>query len=313
MLSYPTLIQQASSIICNSRPASYFKEWKDFTDSWSPILGIPEEIIQISGANLAGATDDLFDETLSEQALSQLYEEMNALTYLQPAQDYLNSLVTDDALSLEEAIKVHIAFLTTEGYRLQVQAGKDILAKQWLTGWQTVMDAYNTQQVDTVRTLLRAKEPPKTSASFAEGVALYLNRFSKTDAVSLSIIGGFPFSPLASTELLEELLELAPSISYLYRLVEDIEYDSTERINAGVFATLIEAGISMDEAYRNILSGNPLSSDVQQRLQIIGRTSAKDFQCQLDRLLNNHSPDDTYNILLHVGKKLHSIAIAVIS
>jgi hypothetical protein len=82
--------------------------------------------------------------------------------------------------------------------------------------------------------------------SFSEGVTEYLEHYGDTSAAPMAVLGALAFSTLPPEEV-EALLELCigeadllRQMSRLFRLAQDVSFDPTEPLNAGVFASAAE-------------------------------------------------------------------------
>jgi hypothetical protein len=76
----------------------------------------------------------------------------------------------------------------------------------------------------------------KGASSFEAAVDQYLDWFAYTDGVAIAALAAFPWSEEASAALFDDLHAVAHQVSYLYRLVADVDVQPDETLNAALFA-----------------------------------------------------------------------------
>jgi hypothetical protein len=212
--------------------------------------------------------DPLFETCDSERELERIADELSAIGRFNNAMLYLLSLPEADEMSLEEAIKVHLAFTTAAGYRrLQVFWGRD-LADRWFRVWQRLVSVHNQQQVEQCATALSPdRYRPALILDMGEAVQVYLDSFQHTGGLAIAVIGAFPFSNFASNDLLSGLLELAGELDTLFRVVQDVNIDTSEVLNLGTFTLAHERGITVGEAARILRREKNVLIELENRLK----------------------------------------------
>jgi hypothetical protein len=222
-----------------------------------------------AGPDLAASLDSLYEEAmLAADALEALPELTRRLQELVEPEAASRELRRYEAglpeVDLLEAARVIIATLTTQGYAALHGRGSPRLASRWWAAWAEALGAHDLQQQRVCGLGLLARLPPEDrqrslarldltpealvpgSTSFSEGVTEYLERYGDTSAAPMAVLGTLAFSTLP-TEEVEALLELCVGeagllrdLSRLFRLAQDVSFDPTEPMNAGVFASAAE-------------------------------------------------------------------------
>ncbi len=261
------LLRAARRIIRGrTRAPSYWAAADRLSALW---LGGPlrstSEFHLAAGPDIA-SLDGLYDEAmLAPDALEVLPELTRRLQEMvrheaaaRELKRYEAGLPEGDLL---EAARVILAVLTTQGYAALHARGAPRLASRWLAAWSEAVEAHLFQQQRVcglplvARLPAEARQPALTrldltpealvprGTSFSERVEEYLEHYGDTSAAPIAVLGTLAFSTLP-TEEVEALLELCvgeagllPAMSKLFRLAQDVSFDPTEPMNAGVFAS----------------------------------------------------------------------------
>ncbi|HLM42281.1 MAG TPA: hypothetical protein VK458_00380 [Myxococcaceae bacterium] len=236
-------------------------------------LGVPlrstSEFLLAAGPDLAASLDSLYEKAmLAEDALEALPGLTRRLQELLEPEAASRVLKRYEAglpeVDLLEATRVLLATLTTQGYAALHTRGSPRLASRWLAAWAEAVGAHDLQQQRVCGLGLLARLPPEDQrpalarlgltsealiprgTSFSEGVTEYLEHYGDTGAASMAVLGTLAFSTLPAEEV-EALLELCVGeagllrhLSGLFRLAQDVSFDPTEPLNAGVFASAAE-------------------------------------------------------------------------
>lgn len=199
------------------------------------------------------------------QEMARVSSASAALGPLQRALAQPTCSVLDVCRALQGAITVlgHEALMAREGATL---------GRRWLPLWQLSLWRQNSQQERLNRLVWVIRAPPEDKArrlaqlgggkndwaleatGFTEGLHAYLERYSETGASSVAFIGALPFARSLSQPGLEELLRLlkeAPEFlgrtARLLRLAQDVRFDPTEPLNAGLMAYAAEHRLPISE------------------------------------------------------------------
>lgn len=217
------------------------------------------------GQQDARAPQTLGRVTQCLQEMTRLPSARAALGPLQRALELPTCSVLDVCRALQGAITVlgHEALVAREGAAL---------GKRWLSLWQLALWRQNSQQERLNQLVWVMRAPPEDKAQrmaqlglgkndgvlkatgFTEGLHEYLERYSETGASSVAFIGALPFARSLSRRGLEELLRLlqeAPEflgrMAHLLRLAQDIRFDPSEPLNAGLLAYAAEHRLPLAE------------------------------------------------------------------
>ena len=277
-----------------TRSPGYWAAGDRFSALW---LGGPlrssSEFHVAAGPDLAGGLDSLYEEAmLAADALEALPELTRRLQEMLEPEAAARALKRYEAglpeMDLLEAARVSLATLTTQGYAVLHARGAPGLASRWLAAWAEAVGAHDVQQQRVCGLGVLARLPPEArppalarlelmpealvprATSFSEGVAEYLARYGDTSAAPMAVLGTLAFSTLP-TEEVEALLELClgeagllRGMSNLFRLAQDVSFDPTESMNAGVFASAAEQRRSVLEI---ISDGKFSKSELDVRLR----------------------------------------------
>jgi hypothetical protein len=259
--AYP-LLCHAHDLIRSSRSPLYIEMVDKFVTSWSMALAITCDIGILAGNNMIVALDSLIESCSCQQELEMWYELVRDLATVDGAMFYLgeqNEPIIK--MSLEDAAKIHVAFITAAGYRrLQTHADPG-LAQKWLKVWQQSLDRHMNQQCDhTFTTLARATYHPEVTSGAIED---YLNRFGGSTGLVLAVISVLPFSRIVSEELLHALNDLSLILESLFRLVQDTWYDPDEKLSLSVYIVAAEYGCSIEQAHKLIRQGQCTSLETR--------------------------------------------------
>jgi hypothetical protein len=82
----------------------------------------------------------------------------------------------------------------------------------------------------------------------------------------VAVLGAFPFSPLATSELLDGVAKLLVHFVPLFRLAQDVQFEPEERLNAGIYAVAAERKSSLGNARELLQSGTFPSTELERRL-----------------------------------------------
>src|SRR5258706_3019865 len=107
---YPALAK-AHNVARGSRPAQYYQMTSQLFESWLKPLAvewIPEKIIVNS---LMVSIDKLFESCSTLGELQLITDELSRMTRVNSAMLYLLTLPDDKEMTLEETVKIHLAFL----------------------------------------------------------------------------------------------------------------------------------------------------------------------------------------------------------
>jgi hypothetical protein len=266
-----------------TRSPGYWAAGDRFSALW---LGGPlrssSEFHVAAGPDLAGGLDSLYEEAmLAADALEALPELTRRLQEMLEPEAAARELKRYEAglpeVDLLGAARVSLAMLTTQGYAVLHARGAPRLASRWLAAWAEAVGAHDVQQQRVCELGVLARLPPEArealvprATSFSEGVAEYLERYGDTSAAPMAVLGTLAFSTLP-TEEVEALLELClgeagllRGMSNLFRLAQDVSFDPTEPMNAGVFASAAEQRRSVLEI---ISDGKFSKSELDARLR----------------------------------------------
>jgi hypothetical protein len=299
--NYLPLIYQAQDIIRTSRNHRYFEGGDMLCTIWAQALAIGQNADQLSGTNLS-ALDKLFERARSSEELQIIFDTLQPLTAPEAAVKYLQS--ERDGMSLHEAVCLHIAYLTWEGYR-RTSDVTAALARDWVSLWQSRIREQNIQQFEHTRVQLNARQYRPDASTFEAGVAGYLNRFGETGALSMAVLGAFPFSRYANRELLNGVMWLLDVFVPLFRLAQDVMYDPDEKLNSGIYALAAERQISVGEAYRQLKDGVIPTDDLEKRLQASFEKHLVEAQAAASYILSDY-------IYRESGRLLNDFSVAML-
>ena len=252
------LLLQAHRVIRTSRSARYFERADRISIAIMQPFRIRNGLELLTGTNMA-ALDQLFEDAPDVPRLNQIVTEMQALTDPDTAAQFAPTEMT-----VEEAIKTQVAFLTTQG---MTQLSQSSWSDKWLAAWQDAMLRQNTQQLAHCKTALTPDYRPPISIGFEAASDLYLEQFGETGALTVMIIGALPFAAEADTadaSLLEESQFVLQHLARLLRLAQDVRPDGTERLNLSVFATASTQTLTLAEA--RLLLRSDASFGIQRQL-----------------------------------------------
>jgi hypothetical protein len=257
------LLHHAHDIIRASRSSVYLEASDKFVLAWAIVLSPTCGLELLAGSNMTTAIDALFEKAASADEVQTLRSDIKRLTTFGTALSYLGTLPeggTGDDMRLEEAAKVHIAFITVSGFRRLFVYGGKALANAWLTLWRHQVELHVAQQAEQAIVSLAPHEyRPSRVASLSGAVDAYLTRFAWTAGLSLAVAAVFPFSAYASHHLLTALTELLDLFEPLFRLALDMWFDPTDELNLGIFVAASAQGDSI-RAARQRLTANPDST-----------------------------------------------------
>lgn len=263
---WPLALRQAHLLIRASRNARYFEMADQFAASWADTLEIGGRVELLSGSNMA-ALDSLFEHVSSKADLQRLYGTFQRCTDRQRASVYAASFAHKQPASLEEAVALHVAFLTVRGSQRAASVSQ-IAARDWLRLWQEAMEQQNKQQLRHSAICLTPEQlQPEPVRDFEEGIEKYLEQFSETGALSVAVVGALPFSAYFGADLLSAISVLLRRLAPLFRLAQDVRVDVTEALNAGIYATAAVHQLSFGAARQGLESGAIPVSEIEQRLR----------------------------------------------
>jgi len=269
---WPT-IQRAHELIRQTRSEKYFAPWDAFTRGWAKVLGVPVDLTVLCGPNLGAVIDTVF-----EKAPGSEHDALKASIQAATRLDEARAILRQQPLTLLDALKNHIAYATLSGY--ERLSGTPALADLWLEAWARAVQLHAAHQMDHEAATHQDDHVPETRATFEQAVELYVGRFTHTDAFSTTMIAVFPFLSFASEPALQEFVELSERIARYMRLIADVVYNPTERINVGLFTLSLGEGISLAEAHRRVVElHQPAPLELQRRVS----THALEHEARLKR------------------------------
>jgi hypothetical protein len=232
-------LRQAHDIIRSARSRIYLEASDAFVLAWASVLSPECRVELLAGSNMTTAIDMLFEKAASIHEVETLRSDITRLTTFDTALNYLAALPSarhSDAMSLEEAANIHVAFITVSGFRWLNIYRSEALATDWLAFWRHQVERHVAQQAEqTIASLAPDEYRPNREASFSLAVDAYLTRFAWTAGLSMAISAVFPFSEYASHQLLSAVSELADLFEPLFRLALDTWFDPADDLNLAIF------------------------------------------------------------------------------
>ena len=255
------------------------------------------------------------------QEMTRIASASAALAPLQRALQEPTCAVLDVCRALQGAVTV----LGHEALRIR---GAASLGKLWLPLWQLSLWRQNSQQERLNRLVWAMRAPPGEKARrmatlagrndwtvhatrFTEGLHEYLDRYSETGASSVALVGALPFARSLSRPGLEELLHLlraSPDLltrtACLLRLAQDVRFDPTEPLNAGLMAWAAEHRVPLAELDSTRLP----KAELDARLKTEWDTYHAESRVHFDTLVASCRDETLKNTLQRFVTNLHVIA-----
>lgn len=308
---YPALAK-AHEVARSCRSAQYFQMTTHLFDRWVQPLAVewmPEAIFL---NNLMVSIDKLFEACQTQDEVQLVADELSRMTRLNSAMLYLLTLPEDSEMTLEEAVKIHLAFVTAAGHKHLQIFHNDETANSWLKVWQRLVSSHNNQQREfSIETLEPDDYKPGSDESFSRTVQSYLSRYEKTGGLAMAIIGTAPFSHFASPNLFAALAELSEQLEPLFRLVQDICLDTSEVLNLGIFVVAAERKISIIEARTYLQENRTRVAVLEDRLReeeqayvTKARETVSTIIAKFPDASINKALTDFSQVLMGVAKKL---------
>jgi len=250
-------MRQADRLIRGVRSVPYVQAWDQFSHGWGQLLYIPEPILQLCGANLGIAIDELFEQADSPAAVARLESELSALTDVSANRYFSDS---PDAIStVEAALQLHLATLLVRSHeRLSEDPS---LQQEWLEAWQDVARTTFSHFAQQTRFMIAPDNPLETPGDvgdYGSAIRYYVGQLQATSMLPMSVLAAFPFSPVASSASLSDLLAVLTDLSTTIRLVSDIPVDLDEPLNAGIYARAVTEQISPRQAWQQLSADQTL-------------------------------------------------------
>jgi hypothetical protein len=306
---YP-LLHEAHSVIRSTNSQRYLEAADRFVTAWSQALVLMCGIELLCGTNLTIAIDAVFENTKSTDKLKKLVSDLKRLTAFDMALSYLSAQpVRRGHLSLEEAAKIHLAFITVSGFRrLYLFRGKAV-ANSWIRMWQQQAGRYIMQQSEhSAASLAPEQYLPGRVPSASKAIETYVTRFGSTAGLSIAIAGVLPFSEYASQQMLVALMEMSECFDPLFRLVEDAWFDPKDKLNLGIFTVATENGISIAEASKLIASSQYVVTSVESQIQEQEKAYFVRTQKAIDNLLARYAGTDFGPLMVTFSSVLFACA-----
>lgn len=242
---FPPLVERARQRIREHRPPQYFAMADRFVQQWAQPLNITHPA-QFFAVDLTTALDTLFETGSAASEITAA--EVLALADVKPARRLL-AVAYEGELSLETAVKIEVAYLAMTGVEQLTASVDEQHAEEWLRLWSGALDAHNRQQL--AHNTSQPTDRPEPM-DFEPAVNAYLARFSETSGLVLGILSAYPFVAQPSADLLRWLTTISTHMSAVYRLVQDVRWDTEEIVNVGLFAFAAGHGLSFGEVRERI-------------------------------------------------------------
>jgi hypothetical protein len=303
------VLQRAHEVLQKCRPEEYLARTEQLFAAWSQPLAIMWNAELLILHLLMVGIDPLFETCTTEHELQRIADELTTVGRFNNAMLYLLSLPETEKMTLEDAVKVHLAFITAAGYRrLQVYFGRD-LADKWFRTWQRLLSLHNHQQVEQCAAALSPdRYRPALILDLGEAVEVYLDSFQHTGGLAVAVIGAFPFSQYASNDLLSGLLELAGELQALFRVVQDMNIDTSEVLNVATFVLGHERAITIAEAGQLLRGDSNTRRGLESRLKDEQVSYFVKAEYTISAIIDRYQIDKVRKILTEFSKVLLAIA-----
>jgi hypothetical protein len=306
---YP-LLHEAHNVIRSVNSQGYLQAADRFVTAWSQALVPMCGMELLCGTNLTIAIDAVFENTQSTDKLKKLVSDLKRLTAFDIALSYLSAQpVCRGHMSLEEATKIHLAFITVSGFRhLYLFRGKAV-ANSWIRTWQQQVGRYILQQSEhSTASLAPEQYLPGRVPSASKAIETYVTRFGSTAGLSIAIAGVLPFSEYASQQMLVAVIELAECFEPLFRLVQDVWVDPKDKLNLGIFTVASEKGTSIAEASKLIASSRYAATSVESQIGEEEKAYFVRTQKAIDNLLARYAGTDFGPLMVTFSSVLFACA-----
>jgi hypothetical protein len=263
---YPTL-QQAHSVIRSHQNPDYMRRVDQFGKRCLAQFHHAVAVDALFGGDLVVGIDMLFESLQSIEAVPQLFRQLPVPATPDDASAdalYLSQYLVQHPLDLLTAVRLELAELMVIGHN-QLSAFDPALADYWFKVYHHTILTYLRQQADQT-SLALSQHTPCLSASFEWAVRHYSTRFDETGALPMYVMGVVSFSPYASQNFLDTLVETLPPLSQLLRLAQDVVYDPKEVLNTGIFAHASENSLTLAQAVQELQESPDLQETVSCRL-----------------------------------------------
>jgi hypothetical protein len=240
-----------------SRGDAYLQAAARILGALADVLGAPREFVHI--VVIAGiVVDELFEQTTTLAEVEAFTTRLEQLADMAEAQAYLGAIERQpEPWPLADAASIPIAFQT-----LGAAALAQPLAGKWLAQWRSALTANVRHEANLQRLRLSdgawMAAPPADRRVFEHAVADYLQLFSATQALVVTLVGIFPNVSQPTDALLERYVPLVKMIEPLFRLSTDLRVNLEETTNSGLFATARTQGIALSEARRSLQDATTL-------------------------------------------------------
>ncbi|MBZ0310232.1 MAG: hypothetical protein K8I82_29500 [Anaerolineae bacterium] len=261
------LLNDATRVIRSTRTEAYLTRADAFVSSWRHFLGFERGAEKRFGTNWTGV-DILFEKTHSASEIHRISYETELLTDLSNARNYLKRMSERHSVpDVEEAVKTVTAYVTVCGYEA-FEKDDERFAQLWLIGWQNEIAQHNKAQGEYSVICLNPNHhfAPLKRSDLQSLTESYVNKFHPTVALPVIIYSLLPFSTGITLDYYQDLQVLLPGLSKLFRLSQDVNIDTTEILNLGIYLTANTQNLSLGQARKWLQQGgNRLTMEGQIR------------------------------------------------
>ena len=302
---YPHLTD-AFRAIRQTRPARYFQIADQLVLAWANALCLKDRIELIAGTNLSGI-DFLFEGVSAVDYIDRLYQDFAALGDYEKAADFLREIGAPT--NLEDAVKIHVAFITAAGYHRLYLASGPKMAHTWCNAWRQKLCLHLSQEATACGISLQPNSYfPPSFATIGDAVRNYATDFAYTGALSMSIVSSLPFSYYYDQDLLDGVCQLTDCLEPLYRLIQDSYYDPKENLNLGLFITAGQHQLSVADAKVLLAAQRDLVADLEAKLRAEIQVYFASAKFIVAETLSAYRDAAAYDPLAALGKTLLDIA-----
>ncbi len=251
------LLNEATRVIRSTRTEAYLMRADAFVGSWRHFLGFEKGAEKRFGTNWTGV-DILFENAHSASEIHRLSYETELLTDLSNARNYLRRMGERRSVpDMEEAVKTVTAYVTVRGYEA-FEKDDERFAQLWLIGWQNEIAQHNNAQGEYSVICLNPNyrftiQQPVDLHDLTEG---YVNKFHPTVALPVIIYSLLPFSTGITLDYYQDLQVILPGLSKLFRLSQDVNIDTSEPLNLGIYLTAHSQNLPLGPARKWLQQGS---------------------------------------------------------
>lgn len=278
------MLSQAHKNIRSSRDGKYFNAFDTFTNKWTSVLDIPEDLAQYVGADVIVGIDLLIENATSE---FDIYIVQNYLSTIFSMPFISFNFDENSVNTSAKDVAIIIGYLLSQ----PSQDSHSSLYKRWYQLFQHQFLEMIRQMADQTRMgEIYAKHQPmiQPNATIEDYFYSYTVQFAKTSSVSMSILLAVLYSPYLSDALLTGLINILDGIDVLYRLISDLHIDVEEPINAQIYAYACIHNISCAEAHLALIANNLAHyKTTQKQFYMFAMDTLSSYERQFEQVLSD--------------------------